>query len=151
MPSEEQLKLFPWGKLSWLIVNEGEASDLYKVLASSSENELGTHRSSSTAPYAQLSAYPVLLRLSSQMPSTKLICTLGAVGVLALLPSASSHELIFLPAAKLRGDIRDTTGAGDCFTGYLVAGLMKFGSDLTIHDATSVLRRCVQVNRFCYL
>ena len=30
----------------------------------------------------------------------------------------------YLPSAKLDNPVLDTTGAGDCFTGYFVSGLM---------------------------
>ena len=53
------------------------------------------------------------------------MCTLGGLGVIALL---ASEEAFYVPAAKLAGFVRDTTGAGDCFTGYLVSGLMEVES-----------------------
>ncbi|THU97848.1 Ribokinase-like protein [Dendrothele bispora CBS 962.96] len=165
MPSDEELKMFPWDKLDWLIVNEGEAEDMYKVLAGDkAETEVAkaeTIRGSDS--YAHLSAYPIVLKLSSLIPKTNIICTLGAKGVLALVPSLQEesekgkpHEPIFLPAAKLQGGVAvDTTGAGDTFAGYAVAGLMKLserqggGRELTREDVREVLRRCVQAAGMC--
>ncbi|KAK7441771.1 putative ribokinase [Stygiomarasmius scandens] len=155
MPSDEELKVFPWDKLDWLIVNEGEASDMYKVLAG---DEPATNIDVSGSPYAHLSAYPVALKLSSQIPKTNIVCTLGAAGVLALIPSLKEEkdkaiEPIFLPAAKLENGAVDTTGAGDCFAGFLVAGLMKLREQgvekLTREHVTSVLKRCVQAAGMC--
>lgn len=91
------------------------------------------------------------------------MCTLGSSGVLALIPhleeSVASNDLVvYVPAAKIDPEgVRDTTGAGDCFTGYLVAGLMDLhdeqgggggvsGSTLKKEDLVRVLERCVQVS-----
>lgn len=142
MPTKEQLIAFPWDKLTWLIVNEGEASDMNKVLAPAGDVSVPTF--DKDAPYASLSAYPILLRLSQCIPATNIVCTLGGAGVLAYVPCLQAPP-VFLPAAKLQGTVRDTTGAGDCFTGYLVAGLMQLDGPLTPQSLVQVLRRCVQV------
>lgn len=151
MPSDAELKAFPWDKLTWLIVNEGEASDMYKTLSGGSIHSIPDI---SGSPYAHLSAYPTLLQLSSQIPQTNLVCTLGAAGVLTLIPSLGASpglnsEPIFLPAAKLQRGVVDTTGAGDCFAGYMVAGLMKLHDEgikvLQREHIVAVLKRCVQV------
>lgn len=137
MPAPEQLKMFSWDKLTWLIVNSGEAAGLCKAL------DLDVHETDATA--AVEVAKPLVFRLSSHMPTTNIVCTLGADGVLAKFCSLDS-EPIYLPAAKLQGTTRDTTGAGDCFTGYMVAGLMRLeGREPSREDYISVLRRCVQV------
>lgn len=151
MLSKEQLLEFPWSKLTWLIVNEGEASDLNNVLTPAETLSAPP----SDFPYASLSAYPVLLRLSRCIPTTNIVCTLGGAGVMAHVPSFRGPPL-YLPAAKLQGSVRDTTGAGDCFTGYMVAGLMQLGDAVLTPDAlTIILRRCVQVSPlthlFCHL
>lgn len=160
MPSEEDIQAFPWQNLSWLIVNEGEASALLNALGSSvsSINQIpdGWPQDPSIC-----SAYSTAQNLAHQKlfaSRVNIICTLGPQGVLALLPSLA--EPIYLPAAKLRGAVIDTTGAGDCFTGYLVAGLMELhqkgelleiggaaqaGKALSITDVVGVLKRCIQV------
>lgn len=161
MPSDAQLKSFPWDKLTWLIVNEGEASDLSRVLA----NEDGVVHPVEGNTEGELGAAKRLLqKLSQQIPHTHVVCTLGAKGVLALLrpgnavsdegsaPDAPDgrgriQDPIYLPAATLEC-VTDTTGAGDCFAGYLVAGLMSLGTgheELSKDDVVNVLRRCVQV------
>ncbi|EEB87481.1 hypothetical protein MPER_15155, partial [Moniliophthora perniciosa FA553] len=153
MPKDEELKSFPWHQLTWLIVNEGEANDMYKILTSRSDSTSREVIDVGKSPYADVLAYPVALRLSSQMPETNIVCTLGGYGVLILLPTlrdaAGLPEPIFLPAAKLEHGVVDTTGAGDCFTGYMAAGLMKLqhqksSNSLNREDVVNVMKRCVQ-------
>ncbi|KAK0497679.1 Ribokinase-like protein [Armillaria luteobubalina] len=146
MPSQTQLLQFPWDKLTWLIVNEGEASDLVDILVPSPASRVVPNED-----YASLSAYPLILRLAERIPTTNIVCTLGAAGVLALLSSFEGNP-VYLPAAHLEGTVRDTTGAGDCFTGYLIAGLIKMEQDeipLTKDKLTDVLRRCIQAAGMC--
>ncbi|KAJ7182817.1 Ribokinase-like protein [Mycena crocata] len=143
MPTPEQLKAFPWHQLTWLIVNSGEALDLCKAL------DLNVPDSNESASALDV-AKPLLLRLSSYMTTTNVVCTLGADGVLAKFTLVDEPEPVYLPAAKLQGTTRDTTGAGDCFTGYMVAGLMRFEDKRpTAADYISVLERCVQAAGMC--
>jgi len=54
--------------------------------------------------------------------------------------------MLYLPTVALEGNVRDTTGAGDCFTGYFVASLMQFGSkQLSKGDVVELLQLSVQV------
>ncbi|KAJ7472432.1 Ribokinase-like protein [Mycena galericulata] len=143
MPTPEQLRAFPWKQLTWLIVNSGEALDLCKALDLAIE-DVGASVSAVDA------AKPLILRLFSHMPTTNLVCTLGADGVLAKFSLPDESEPVYLPAAKLQGTARDTTGAGDCFTGYMVAGLMRLeGQKATAADYISVLKRSTQAAGMC--
>ena len=46
-----------------------------------------------------------------------------------------------------KDEVRDTTGAGDCWTGYFVAGLMSQPTTSFTEDKLSaLLRRCNQVS-----
>jgi hypothetical protein len=84
------------------------------------------------------------LRHSERLVSTGLVCTLGATGVVASI--CGLKEILYYPAAALEGNVRDTTGAGDCFTGYFAAGLMESrGNQLSKDEAVELLRLCVQV------
>lgn len=61
---------------------------------------------------------------------------------------------LYIPASKLYGATRDSTGAGDCFTGYFVQGLMRMWDDAHASTTTllptreqyeALLHECVQV------
>ena len=137
LPTAEQTREFPWAKLNWLIVNEGEARDLL--------TSVGEPRSMSAielvmppegAPEHQsdvLSAHTIGSKLVNHptFEGVNVICTLGSVGLVAFVSSAqdAAKRAFYLPAAKLNGPVVDTTGAGDCFTGYFVSGLMGLGQD----------------------
>ena len=152
LPSEEQIREFPWDRIHWLIINEAEAEGLYHSIAEvSSPGRKG------------LSTKELVFELSEQtaLRDTNIICTLGSDGVLAFVPTfhrpKTAHEapsFIHLPAARVMGDVKDTTGAGDCFTGYFVQGLMEYGprgkvgEDIREHDVARILKSCVYVS-FC--
>lgn len=132
LPTAEQTRGFPWEKLSWLIVNEGEAGDLLASMGDAHEVEAielvlpleGTPEDETVVR----SAHTVGSKLASHHTFKKvnIICTLGSVGLIAFVSLArdSGKEALYLPSAKLDGPVVDTTGAGDCFAGYLVSGLM---------------------------
>ncbi|KAF8068616.1 Ribokinase-like protein [Lyophyllum atratum] len=158
VPSTDQIKDFPWSKVDWLVVNEGEAEDLYNALCDPEGHH--THPKSG-APRS----HRELLSILSAQPAfatTNIICTLGKDGVLAFIPSfhrpKTAHEapsFMHFPAATLHGTIRDTTGAGDCFTGYFVQGLMQFGPHARVgreireQDIAKILKICVQAAGMC--
>jgi len=146
LPSASEIREFPWHKVDWLVVNETEAEGLYLSM-----------KGTEGTPSPSMSTREVLNLLSAQplFKETNIVCTLGADGVLAYIPTfhrpitSTPPSFIYLPAAKLRGEIRDSTGAGDCFTGYFVQGLMEFGphavvgKDINELDVTRILKRCV--------
>ena len=149
LPSPAQTRDFPWKKLDWLIVNESEAQELYQAAAGSGAKSTDS-----------MTTKELLFRLSSESAfgDTNIVCTLGADGVLAFVPTfhrrqnAEAPSALYQPAAKLLHGVQDTTGAGDCFTGYFVAGLMEFGphaklgKDITEEDLAKVLKKCVVVS-----
>ena len=123
MLADSELYAFPWTALSWLIVNEGEAESLLRMIGGNP----GIHKVKDDPDDNDLRlAFSTLneLRHSEHLVSTGVVCTLGAAGVLASI--CGLKEILYVPAAALDGSVRDTTGAGDCFTGYFVAGLMEF-------------------------
>lgn len=76
-----------------------------------------------------LSAHTVGSKLwsHSAFKGVNVICTLGPVGLIAFSVSLirdGGRRAVYLPSAKLNGPVVDTTGAGDCFTGYFVSGMM---------------------------
>jgi ribokinase len=159
IPPTADIQRFPWDKLSWLIVNQGEASSLLEALGSGDVTLIPELPEDWPRDNVSVtSAYKTVFQLTSLPlfgPHVNIVCTLGALGILALIPSID--EPLYLPAAKLRGPVIDTTGAGDCFAGYLVAGLMELnlrggvysgGKMLTAKDdIVELLRHCVQVGK----
>ncbi|EKM51433.1 uncharacterized protein PHACADRAFT_103503 [Phanerochaete carnosa HHB-10118-sp] len=141
LPSAEQLRAIPWGSLSWLIVNEGEVCGMLDVLGVGGDALQGSGQKTSqhaTQLLEKLHAHP---RFSQ---SVNVICTLGAQGLVALLsPSGTKKadsDVLHVPAAKLSGPVKDTTGAGDCFAGYFVAGLMEESAGSGPSGVVGVLR-----------
>ncbi|KAG6857068.1 hypothetical protein H0H87_010033 [Tephrocybe sp. NHM501043] len=105
MLSAQQIKDFPWGKVDWLIVNEGEAEDLFTALYGQAPT-LGSSRVSPEEIMKSLWGH-------SSFQTTNIVCTLGADGVSAFLPAFHRRKkALYIPAATLQGTVRDTTGAG---------------------------------------
>jgi ribokinase len=148
LPTDIQLHNFPWIALSWLIVNEGEAEILLRVMGRNSRNDDAEEEYHTDWPRDNnvRVAFSTLSKLSrcNALASTGIVCTLGAKGVVASL--SGLRETLYFPAAMLQGNVRDTTGAGDCFTGYFVAGLMHFGNkQLSQNEMIEILQSSVQV------
>ena len=152
LPTVEQTRDFPWGKLTWLIVNEGEAMDL---LASVGElhtvDAIELVLPPEGAPgdlTAVRSAHTIGSKLAShpKFRGTNIICTLGSAGLVAFVSLAQDirKNALYLPAAKLDGPVVDTTGAGDCFTGYFVSGLMGMKQSQK-EDLVDVLNTSIKV------
>ncbi|KIR60029.1 ATP-binding protein [Cryptococcus bacillisporus CA1873] len=137
MLTPSQLREFPWKHLSWLIVNEGELGDLLLAFGSSA------NPGEAKADKLQARASAGILELHENEYFSKnvgIICTLGAKGILYYEPG---KEVGYLPAARLQNPVKDTTGAGDCFAGYFVAGLM---SGKSLQDA---LKACLVACGIC--
>lgn len=78
----------------------------------------------------------ILKTLHNRYPNTILVLTLGSDGVMAVADN-TTYELSAHPV-----DVVDTTGAGDAFTGYFLAGLMKglsLGEALDMGNAAGAL------------
>lgn len=150
LPAASQLQQFPWDLLHWLVVNEGEAKGILSALALDDPNK-SEEQKSATQNDTVAHAGMLLRTLHSSpafSPRINLVCTLGAHGVIALIPALSpsgSVDVLYLPAAHLQGPVVDTTGAGDCFTGYLIAGLMEIKCT-TKEDIMAVLQRAIEVS-----
>jgi ribokinase len=100
-PCDEALETVDFGKLSWLFVNEIEA----EALAGSAD------------PNKAFAA------LHEKYPALSLLVTLGADGSCAFCVSDSGVERRFEPAAP--ANAVDTTAAGDTYTGYFLAALLR--------------------------
>jgi ribokinase len=154
LPTEEEIRSFPWDKVSWLIVNEGEAEDLLAVLDSSYQSPSGSQEND----VERASAILERLYTSLGSTSTNIVLTLGSTGVTATYGphntnTKSSWRPVFVPSIQLRGEVRDTTGAGDCFTGYFVAELMKVDpkkqDEIGEMEMKEMLSRCVVAAGMC--
>ncbi|WVR08132.1 hypothetical protein IAU60_005178 [Kwoniella sp. DSM 27419] len=139
MLTQDQLRDFPWKHLSWLIVNEGELGDLLQAFGAALPN---LQEDSTDLRSAAQEGILALHRNEYFSSRVGIICTLGAKGILYFDPGRGL-EIGHLPAAKLVNPLRDTTGAGDCFAGYFVAGLMG-GAQLE-----DVLKTCLTACAVC--
>ncbi|KAK4690091.1 ribokinase, partial [Tremellales sp. Uapishka_1] len=140
MLSPEQLQSFAWRDLSWLIVNEVELQDLLAAFGSPTDDK------NTSIKELAVSQLLTLHRSSYFSPQVSVICTLGAQGILYFQAPTSSPStdppIHHLPAEKLRNPLKDTTGAGDCFAGYFVAGLMESGAEELEQVLTTCLAAC---------
>lgn len=112
MPTKEQLSTFPWSKVDWLLTNEGEAREL---LGSTGQTQ-GEH-------YIK----DLKRKLSTdEGKGPNIVVTKGENGMAVLF----NGELVSCAAGEVVGGVKDTTGAGDCFTGY-------FATLLSSHPPTN--------------
>ncbi|PKI83604.1 hypothetical protein MVES_002674 [Malassezia vespertilionis] len=109
MLSAAEIKTFPWGGIDVLIVNEGEAADMLRAMTGKDE--------STSAPAEALAALPALAQV------TWIVVTRGSHGSAASVQLKKERIYLEVPAHRA-ANVVNTTGAGDTFTGYLVAGLM---------------------------
>ncbi|UZJ56647.1 hypothetical protein CBS101457_005967 [Exobasidium rhododendri] len=120
MLTKEELRNFEWSNVDVLIVNEGEGKDLLAALIEPDEKASASNENILDG----LDALKGLAQISW------LVMTKGSDGVEARIRAHDDDHVeprrshFKVPAAKPK-QIRDTTGAGDTFAGYLVAGLMK--------------------------
>lgn len=136
MPDSSELKTLPWHTIDWLLVNTGELDDLllhFNVSGGGAGSSVQEHAMSSCAA----------LRDSLGLPRLSIVCTLGAAGVVYAHSQSGEDRSGFVPCAKLQRPLRNTTGAGDCLTGYFVSGLMRSEGTL---DIDNILKTCVTVS-----
>ena len=98
-PMDEKILTYPLHLVDLLILNEIEAATLCKVSSTD-----GQH---------------LLRLLADRFPTSQVVLTLGSQGAWY----RSSREAIFQPAFSV--PVKDTTAAGDTFTGYLLGGLIQ--------------------------
>jgi len=134
----EQLEAFEWVNLDWLLINEGEGQDLLAALAPTSTST------------AVMNAEEILSKLrGTKLGGLKgIIMTRGAEGVIA---SLENGEIVSAGAGKVEGGVKDTTGAGDCFTGYFATLLstLSTSSPLTAKKLEPILEIACQAAAMC--
>lgn len=113
-PFDAHLKSIPWDYLSGLILNEVESLELLKFRGVSQKFD------------PTQNGEGILRALNALFPNTCIVVTLGRQGAYAFDPKESS-EVYYEPIFQV--PVVDTTGAGDCFTGYFLAARMQ-GDDL---------------------
>ena len=96
-PWDEQLRAVDFGKIRWMLVNEVEAAQL--------------SGSGSVEKTWQM--------LHGKYPQMRLLVTLGSEGSIAF----TEEETVWQDAFPVKAT--DTTGAGDTYTGYFVAGRVE--------------------------
>lgn len=99
-PFDETIKTIDLSKVTYLLVNEIEGGSLSGL---------------EEAPH-------ILNKLTEQFPETHIVMTLGEKGAWY----GKSDKRIYKPAYMTKAV--DTTGAGDTFTGYFIAGMLAANS-----------------------
>lgn len=163
MPTPAQIASeLRWDCIDWLLVNEGEAKQLLSAfpdVPGSSHTDLTLGGELPPALLLEMRSYLDILSQFASLPSFKhinIVCTLGPLGVISYLPFlVGGGRALYVPGVEVE-KIVDTTGAGDCWTGYLVAGLMHVHEihshipeqeSLTVKEAQWLLERCNQVRK----
>ncbi|GBC09057.1 hypothetical protein RclHR1_08590008 [Rhizophagus clarus] len=107
--SENIVNVFSFNLVDYLIVNKLEAIQLYKQISGFSSEE-------------DVSVQDLLTFISNEFKRLiGIIITLGSEGLCALYKP--EQKIFNLPAFKTK--VLDTTGAGDTFTGYFVASIVR--------------------------
>jgi ribokinase len=137
-----EIVTFPWPKIDWLIVNQLEAELLLAALTTSP-----------SLPPGKVASHDIRMNLQTlaQQPAltkTRIVCTLGAEGVLAM---GCGLSLVFVLAARLEGPVVDTTGAGDTFAGYFIGELMSLEEreEIGEMDVERLLRAATRAAAMC--
>ena len=121
-PYNDALRAVDFGKLTWLLVNEIEAEQIT----------------------GQAEPEKVWEALHEKYPRLSLLITLGRSGSVVYRVTDQGVETVRQEAIPVRAV--DTTGAGDTFTGYFIAGLME-GMSLKDCMARASLAAAVSVTR----
>jgi ribokinase len=175
LPDAAKAVQIPWKNIDWLLVNAHEGQGLLSSLATDGEErsltELTPAWSDLPVP-AQTARMLRALRMLPLLSCTHIVCTLGTLGVVALIRDVDADHTvgsehgsysdasrladddapIYVPAAAVRGETRDSTGAGDCFTGYFVSGLMRIwdaGGRASRETYEGLLRECTRAAGMC--
>ncbi|KAF9915343.1 hypothetical protein BX616_006366 [Lobosporangium transversale] len=113
-------KEYPLHLVDYLLINEIEAQGLHSFLTSG--NDADSISSSTHITPAQ--CFPVLEKAYEQISG--IIITLGSDGLVARFRiNEEDEKMKEFRMGVIKGDVVNTTGAGDSFTGYFVANLVR--------------------------
>lgn len=139
MPSVEDIIKFPWSSLDYIIVNAGEATDLFSAL---SDKPLPSKPS-------PLDLIDLLMNDTQLNALQGLIITLGEKGLVARIKNNENKYVTFdLPSTSVKAV--DTTGAGDTFAGYFTSCLMSI-NDMSDQNIELSLKNSMGVSDYDYL
>jgi ribokinase len=127
-----------WDLIDLLVVNETELAGLLEAEGLDTEvpeGVSGVERARTTAGQAAEGL------LAARPGPGALVVTLGEAGAVAVTATGAVH-----PVAAPRVEALDTVGAGDCFTGWLAAGLAQ-GLDLAAALGRAVVAASIAVGR----
>ncbi|KAF9193691.1 hypothetical protein BGZ50_007267 [Haplosporangium sp. Z 11] len=114
-------KEYPLHLVDYLLINEIEAQGLYSYLTAS-KHGTDSHTSSSHVPASE--SFPVLEKAYEQISG--IIITLGGDGLVARFRIKEEDvNMKEIRMGIVKGEVVNTTGAGDTFSGYFVANLVR--------------------------
>ncbi|KAK3822208.1 MAG: Ribokinase [Linnemannia elongata] len=119
--TSELPKQYPLHLVDYLLINEIEAQGLYSYLTSpKSDTDSVTSSSHITAS----ESFPVLEKAYEQISG--IIITLGGDGLVARFRiNEEDEKMKEFRMGIVKGNVVNTTGAGDTFSGYFVANLVR--------------------------
>ncbi|KAG0346432.1 hypothetical protein BG004_001746 [Podila humilis] len=114
-------KEYPLHLVDYLLINEIEAQGLYSYLKA---NKSDADSVSSSSHITASESFPVLEKAYQQVSG--IIITLGGDGLVARFRIHEDDvELKEFRMGIVKGNVVNTTGAGDTFTGYFIANLAR--------------------------
>ncbi|SCV68019.1 BQ2448_140 [Microbotryum intermedium] len=131
----------------WWIFNEGEAKALLEALQDGEDEAVGVAVESGDVLGGLGRCFQ-----RKKGATTGVVMTLGAEGVESLVLVEGVWERLKVGPGKVgAGGVRDTTGAGDCFTGYFATELSRTPDDqeLTKEAVEEGLRIASQAAALC--
>ncbi|KAK3828432.1 MAG: Ribokinase-like protein [Benniella sp.] len=115
-------KQYPLHLVDYLLINEIEAQELYLFLTASDNNN--DDSSSSSPKITAAESFPVLEKAYGQ--TSGIIITLGGDGLVARFRiNEEDKQMKEFRMGVVESNVVNTTGAGDTFTGYFIANLVR--------------------------
>ncbi|KAI7964300.1 hypothetical protein MJO29_004727 [Puccinia striiformis f. sp. tritici] len=134
LPSLDEVKeVVDWSCIDWLVVNEEEARMLRDRATTRNRTNDQLEHDQITELDQELEVLQDLISLS--LATFSIVITLGSRGsLLAFRRNSSLWTGFHTPASPGNRPVVNTTGAGDCFTGFLVAELIRLETDQIPRD-----------------